>query len=86
MPVTPEDEKLAVAALYLDTLALRSTKILPQRLAAVGINRERTVSQFLTKKHTARCAFFALKSFAITCFAQFFAILHRNQATNLLML
>ena len=30
MPVTPEDEKLAVAALYLDTLALRSTKILPQ--------------------------------------------------------
>ena len=33
VPVTPEDEQLAVCALYLDTVALRSTKISPQEIA-----------------------------------------------------
>lgn len=31
--VTPEDMRLAVAGLYLDTMALRSTKILPEEIA-----------------------------------------------------
>lgn len=45
MPVTREDEAMAVSALYLDTLALRSTKIRPEevlwareRAAALGLD------------------------------------------------
>lgn len=33
VPVTPEDERLAVTALYLDTIALRSAKISPEEAA-----------------------------------------------------
>ena len=33
VPVTPEDERLAIAALYLDTIALKSAKISPEEAA-----------------------------------------------------